>query len=95
MKRATRSTGSYVLPSVSLVRDDGKLVMLPRGLDDGKPVILNFIFTSCASICPVMSQIFSQLQDRLGGDQGKVRMVSISIDPGHDTPAHGSTQTPS
>jgi protein SCO1/2 len=29
---------------------------------------------------------FSQLQERLGADRGKVHMVSISIDPEQDTP---------
>jgi cytochrome oxidase Cu insertion factor (SCO1/SenC/PrrC family) len=86
-KRAVRSTASLTLPSVSLLRDDGKAVSFPHEIDDGKPVVLNFIFTSCASICPVMSQIFSQLQDRLGTERGKVHMASISIDPEHDRPA--------
>lgn len=86
-KRAVRSTASYTVPSVSLLRDDGKAVFFPKEIDDGKPVVLNFIFTSCASICPVMSQIFSQLQDQLGGDQAKVHMASISIDPERDRPA--------
>ena len=52
-----------------------------------KPVILNFIFTSCGAICPVMSRIFSQVQAALGPERDKVRMVSISIDPEQDTPA--------
>ena len=87
MKRATRSTAEYKLPQVNLVRDDGKTVSLPAELDDGRPVVLNFIFTSCTTICPVMSQTFSQLQGKLGGEQDQVHLVSISIDPEQDTPA--------
>ena len=87
LKRATRSTADYTLPQVSLVRDDGKSVMLADELDDGRPVVLNFIFTTCGSICPVMSQTFSQLQAKLGDERDKVHMVSISIDPEQDTPA--------
>ncbi len=86
MKRATRSTASYAIPRVELVRDDGKAVSLPAELDDGRPVVLNFIFTSCTSICPVMSQTLSQLQSRLGADRSRVHIVSISIDPEQDTP---------
>jgi protein SCO1/2 len=48
---------------------------------------MNFIFTSCTAICPVMTGTFAQVQRRLGKDIDKVRMVSISIDPEHDTPA--------
>jgi cytochrome oxidase Cu insertion factor (SCO1/SenC/PrrC family) len=86
LKRATRSIASYTIPSVMLVRDDGKTVSLPQEIDDGKPVVLNFIFTSCTTICPVLSLLFSQLQDRLGIDRSKVHMASISIDPERDRP---------
>ena len=86
MKRATRSTAAYALPRVSLVREDGKSVSLPEELDDGRPVAVNFIFTTCATICPLTSQIFSQLQGKLGSDRDKVQMASISIDPEQDTP---------
>jgi protein SCO1 len=81
------STVPYVVPDVSLVRDDGKAVSLPREMDDGRPVLLNFIFTSCGSICPLMSQIFAQFQDGLGSDRDKVHLMSISTDPEQDTPA--------
>lgn len=87
LKRATRSTAEYKIPPVTLVRDDGKTISLPEELDDGRPVVLNFIFTTCATICPVMSQSFSQLQDKLGTDRDKVHLVSISIDPEQDRPA--------
>ncbi len=84
MKRATRTTAEYALPQTPLVRDDGRTVALPEELADGAPVVLNFIFTSCTSICPVMSRIFAQLQGRLAGE--RVHLVSISIDPEQDTP---------
>ncbi len=86
LKRALRSTAEVVLPRVALVREDGQTVSLPEELDDGRPVVLNFVFTTCTSICPLMSQVFSQLQDRLGGERDRVHMVSISIDPEQDTP---------
>jgi protein SCO1/2 len=87
LKRATRTTAGYLVPGVRLVREDGKTVSLPQELDDGRPVVLNFIFTTCTTICPVLSQTFTQLQEKLGSEAGKVHLVSISIDPEHDTPA--------
>lgn len=81
-----RSTASYTLPDVSLVRQDGTSVLLPDELNDGRPVVLNFIFTTCTTICPVTSGVFAQLQSRLGADRDKVHLVSISIDPEQDTP---------
>ena len=50
----------------------------------GHPWIADFIFTTCASLCPTMSAHMSELQDRLPAD---VLLVSFSVDPTHDTPA--------
>ena len=82
-----RSEAVYSVPAVSVVRDDGKRVSLAAELDDGRPVALNFIYTSCTTICPLSSQIFAQFQDRLGEKRANVHLVSISIDPEQDTPA--------
>lgn len=82
-----RSEAQYVIPSVTLTRDDGKAVALPAELDDGRPVVLNFIYTSCTTICPLSSQIFKQFQEDLGNGHEQVHLVSISIDPEQDTPA--------
>jgi len=82
-----RSTAKYQVPDLGLVRSDGAPVNLRRELDDGQPVILNFIFTTCAAICPVMSQTFAQIQRRLGEAHHRVHLISVSIDPEQDTPA--------
>jgi len=75
------------VPDVTLVRDDGKSISLPAEMNDGRPVMLNFIFTSCGSICPLMSQIFAQVQHKLGPESAKIHLMSISTDPEQDTPA--------
>jgi protein SCO1/2 len=76
----------YAVPDIWLVRDDGQRVLLAKELDDGRPLLLNFIYTTCPGICPLMSQVFSRFQSRLGAQRDKVHMVSISIDPEQDTP---------
>jgi protein SCO1/2 len=48
--------------------------------------MLNFIYTSCNAICPVTSQVFVEVRERLGAERDKINMVSISIDPEQDTP---------
>lgn len=83
----TRAEANYTLPDVMLVDMNGKKVSLRSELDTGGPVVVNFIFTSCTAICPVMSVTFSQVQRALGKDAAPPRMVSISIDPEYDTPA--------
>lgn len=83
----TTSSVQYVVPPVTLVRDDGVRVSLPEEMNDGRPVLLNFIFTSCGSICPLMSQTFAQFQKKLGAEANDVHLMSISTDPEEDTPA--------
>jgi protein SCO1/2 len=83
----TRSVASYRTPDVKLTDADGREVSLHDSLEGKEPVMLNFIFTTCSTICPVMSASFSQAQEKFVPERGKVRMVSISIDPEHDTPA--------
>jgi protein SCO1/2 len=82
----TRSIASYQTPDVKLMDTNGKEVALADSLDVNEPVMLNFIFTTCTTICPVMSATFFQVQEKLGQKAGTVRMVSISIDPEHDSP---------
>jgi protein SCO1/2 len=82
----TSSSVQYVVPDVALVRQDGKTVSLPKEMNDGRPVVLNFIFTTCGSICPLMSQVMGQFQRKLGPEGRHVHLMSISIDPEEDTP---------
>jgi protein SCO1 len=83
----SRSSVSYRTPDISLVRQDGETVSLLRELDDGRPVLLNFIFTTCSSICPLASRTLEEFQHKLGPEADRVHLVSISIDPEQDTPA--------
>ncbi len=47
--------------------------------------IANFMFTSCTSICPLLTTHVANLQRRLADTD--VRFVSITVDPEVDTPA--------
>lgn len=82
-----RSEHAYKLPALRVVRADGTRMTLAEAIDDGRPVMLNFVYTSCNAICPVTSQVFVEVRERLGADRDKVNMVSISIDPEQDTPS--------
>jgi protein SCO1/2 len=85
--RVVATTADYVIPDVQLVRDDGKRVSLAQEMNDGRAVVLNFIFTTCSSTCPLSSQTLSRFQDKLGPDRKRVHIMSISTDPEQDTPA--------
>jgi protein SCO1/2 len=81
-----RTEHAYRLPDVTLKDQDGKRVSLRSLLDGEQQVLLNFIYTSCSTICPVLSASFTQAQRSLGAEAERVSMISISIDPEHDTP---------
>lgn len=73
------------LPSFSLVGMDGK----PFGSAElrGQVYVANFFFTSCRSICPAIMQGMGRLQAGFAErDVQGIKLVSISVDPEHDTP---------
>jgi protein SCO1/2 len=81
-----RSVKYYTVPNVKLLNQDGKKVNLKELVDSGKPVIFDFIYTTCTTICPVLSATFTSLRKDLGADADKVQLISISIDPENDRP---------
>jgi len=82
-----RSMQKYALPPLTLRDQTGRAVPVSE-LDSGAgPLALNFVFSTCTTICPVMNATFSQLLQELGPEAGRIRLVSITIDPEHDTPA--------
>src|SRR5438445_1630946 len=51
----------------------------------GKVWIADFVFTQCAGPCPLMTVSMVDLQKELAGTP--IQCGSISVEPGHDTPA--------
>jgi protein SCO1/2 len=51
-------------------------------------VVMDFVYTTCTTICPVLSALFTQVQTKLGSDVvgNEVRLISMSVDPIRDTP---------
>ena len=82
----TRTVKPYRVPDLALVDQSGQSVDLTELLGGSQPVALNFIFTTCTTICPVMAATFSKLQRELGDEVGDLKLVSISIDPEYDRP---------
>ena len=84
-QQARVSTASYVVPDVVLQRQDGSRVQLRELLAPDRDVAVNFIFTTCTTICPVMTATTRQLQRELAAAGGAPEFVSISIDPQLDS----------
>ncbi len=86
------AVGSYaavnhadVLPNVTFTDQFGKPVSLSSL--KGKLVLVDFIYTSCASVCPRLTARMNEVAKKLGVEVGqKVTIVSFTLDPEHDTP---------
>ena len=84
--RYTRTIENYVMPDVTLVNQDGESINFVEHVNSDEVVIIEFIFATCTTICPILSIRFTHLQQKLGEEAKKVKLVSISIDPEYDTP---------
>lgn len=76
------------LPEFSVVDQSGE--PLTRASFAGHVVVLDFIFTRCPDICPTLTAQMAALRDELPAkprDGAPITFVSVSVDPGHDTPA--------
>lgn len=71
------------VPEFVLTNRDGRAVR--RSDLDGRPWVADFIFTRCPASCPMMSARMARLNRDLPSDL-PIRLVSISVDPTHDTP---------
>lgn len=50
-------------------------------------VAVTVVYTSCTTVCPVISAIFQRVQEQLEAELGeRVTLISISVDPARDTP---------
>lgn len=74
------------IPDVPVVDQSGQPHNFYADLVKDRVVAVNFVFTSCTTICPVMGATFAQVQ-KLLGKRSDVTLISISIDPRNDTPA--------
>lgn len=72
------------LPALRTVGRDGSPVRLG---DPQRVTLLNFVYTRCTTICRALGSEFQQLQAEIGkrGLQDRIRLLSVSFDPEHDT----------
>ena len=91
--KATAETKTFAMgkmgniPNTDLINQDGKKVKF-YDLIKGKVVAVNFIFTTCKTICPVMGANFAGLKKIMASKvkSGELLMLSVSIDPDNDSP---------
>jgi protein SCO1/2 len=73
---------------VEVTAQDGRTFKFYDDLLKGKIVLVNFFFTACDALCPLVMENLSAVQDLLGPRIGRdVFMYSITLQPELDTPA--------
>ncbi len=78
------------IPDARVVDQDGRPLHFYSDLVKGKTVAIQFIFTTCQTICPPLAVTFRSVQaklDQAAPHSKDVELISVSVDPEHDTPA--------
>lgn len=70
------------VPPFSFTDQNGKNITNSDYKD--KVYVVEFFFTTCPSICPIMTESMIKVQDEYAAN-ANVGMASFSIDPAHDT----------
>jgi protein SCO1 len=80
--RARAYFGDHVLTD-----QDGEPHRFYTDLLHGRVVLINVVFTNCASACPMMTERLKLVRKRLGPEFGEdIHFLSLSVDPARDTP---------
>jgi protein SCO1/2 len=84
---ASRASSKMTIPDVEMLDQNGNKIHFYTDLVKGKTVAVNFIFTTCTTICPPLGATFARVQKDLGERAGRdVQLISVSVDPVTDTP---------
>jgi cytochrome oxidase Cu insertion factor (SCO1/SenC/PrrC family) len=74
------------VPDVKVYDQNGNRLNFYTDLVKNKTVAINFIFTTCTTICPPMTATFRRVQQELATTALDAQLISISVDPTTDTP---------
>ena len=74
------------IPDTTVYDQEGRRLRFYSDLVKGKTVAINFIFTTCTTVCPPLTATFRKVQQELGDRAGDVQLISVSVDPTTDVP---------
>lgn len=75
--------GDKTVPAFEFTNQHGEIIT--NSDFEGKVYVVEFFFTSCPDICPIMNENMLRIQKEFYGNP-KVAIASFTIDPVHDTP---------
>lgn len=76
----------YTVPPIALTDQHGQAVDLAKVLSGTRPVLVQFFFSTCTTICDVRSAQLVAIAPQLARADIRMAFYTISIDPDHDTP---------
>ena len=74
------------IPDVNVLDQNGKALNFYTDLVKRKVVAINFVFTTCTTICPPLTATFRRVQQQLAEQNSAAQLISVSVDPAIDTP---------
>lgn len=76
------------VPAIDLVDNRGEVLGLSERVGKGRATIVALVYTRCTTVCRVTgsSEAYLQAQIRSRALEDRVRLLTLSFDPVHDTP---------
>jgi protein SCO1 len=85
--KARSQVGAEWFTNVEVTTQDGRTLRFYADVMKGKILLINFFFTECDAVCPLMTENLVRVQELLAPRVGTdIFMVSITLQPEHDTP---------
>jgi protein SCO1/2 len=87
-RNAYSRSANVKVPDAVVLDQNNHPLHFYRDLVQGKTVAINFIFTTCTTICPPLTANFASVQRQmLKRGKKNLQLISVSVDPENDTPA--------
>jgi protein SCO1/2 len=87
MEDKSQNGAELDIPETALLNQYGESVNFRQDVVADNIVVMDFIYTSCTTVCPVLSAVMAQVQRKLEPRIGHgVSLVSLTVDPVRDNP---------
>lgn len=71
-----------------LTDQNGRQIKFKTDVIGDKIVVIDFVYTTCTTVCPVLTALMAKVQGELGEEAlAEVQFISVTVDPARDTPA--------
>lgn len=79
---------TFKLTDTPLLDQHGRKLKFKSEALGERIAVISFVYTTCTTVCPVISAVMAQVQGKLGARMGRdVALVTVTVDPLRDTPA--------